>query len=110
MSDIHPLPVYPRKPIGDDLALFKQAKILLNTKQLIQPVDAVPGSPTRIIALREKLPWIADYAYVENPNVGNIAAAMEWALGMKEDSRATTVLRKLQEIMGEGVKEIGDTD
>lgn len=110
MTDVHPLPIYPRKPVGADLALFKEAKARLHTTRLIQPVDAVPGSPTRIIALREKLPWIADYAYIAEPSVANIEAALLWALGYDEDPRATTVLRKLQEIMGDGVKEIADTD
>jgi hypothetical protein len=110
MSDIHPLPVYPRKPTGADLALFKAAKERLHSELLIQPVDAVPGSPTRIISLREKLPWIADHAYVANPTVDSVEAALKWALGLTEDTRATTVIHMLKESFGEGVKEIAGTD
>ena len=110
MNDIHPLPIYPRKPIGDDLALFKEAKARLHTSMLIQTVDAVPGSPTRIISLRERLPWIADHAYIPNPTVSNIEAALKWALGFDENPNATTVLHMLKESFGKGVKEIADTD
>ena len=105
MTDVHPLPIYPRKPTGADLALFKEAKERLHTPMLIQPVDAVPGSPTRIISLREKLPWVADHAYIPNPTVANVEAALKWALGFDENPQATTVLHMLKEAFGEGVTE-----
>lgn len=106
MSTPIPLPIYPHKPVGDDLTLLKQAKALIPTDKLIIPVDAVPGSPGRIIALREHPNWICDHAYVATPNLESIKAALEWALTDKEDPRATTILKTLTETFGEGVKEI----
>jgi hypothetical protein len=32
--------------------------------------------------------------------------ALEWALGLREDSRAFTVVRTLREIFGDGTKEL----
>lgn len=108
MSTPTPLPTYPRKPTGDDLTLLKQAKALVDTDKLIIPVDAVVGSPGRILALREKPDWICDYAYVQNPTIESVKAALEWILNDTEDGRGMTVIRKLTEIFGPGVKEIAD--
>lgn len=105
---IRPLPVYPRKPTGSDLELLKKAKALLNTDILIQPVDAVPGSPGRILALRETPAWLCDHALVQNPTVESLKASLEWILYETEDPRGMTVIKKLTEIFGEGVKEITD--
>lgn len=106
MSTPVPLPTYPHKPVGDDLTLLKQAKALIPTDKLVIPVDAVVGSPGRILALREKPNWICDYAYIANPTVESIKAALEWILNDTEDGRGMTVVRKLTEIFGTGVKEI----
>jgi hypothetical protein len=106
MTNILPLPIYPVKPIGVELEMFKQAKAMVNTDILVQPVRAVHGSPGRVIALRERPHWICDYAYIPNPNVDSLKEAIEWALNLKEDSRGITVIRTLREIFGEGTTEI----
>lgn len=101
-----PLPIYPSKPTGEDLAMLKEAKAKVGANILIQPVRAVQGSPGRIIALRERPHWICDYAFIPNPNPQSMKEALEWALGMKEDGRAITVVRTLTEIFGGGVREL----
>ena len=106
MTNIVPLPIYPSKPTGDDLAILKAAKELVVTETLIKPVRAVPGSPGRVIALREKPGWLCDYAYIPNPNPDSMKAALEWALGLTEDARGITVIRTLREIFGPGVREL----
>jgi hypothetical protein len=106
MTNILPLPIYPVKPIGAELEMFKQAKAMVNTDILVQPVRAVHGSPGRVIALRERPHWICDYAYIPNPNVDSLKEAIEWALNLKEDSRGITVIRTLKEIFGKGTTEI----
>ena len=40
------------------------------------------------------------------PSVESITNAMRWALGDEDDPRATTVLKSLKKIFGDGVKEI----
>jgi len=111
MHDLRPLPVYPRKPQGQDLQLLKEAKALLQTSLLIQPVDAVPGSPGRILALRESPNFLCDHALVRNPTVESVKAALEYCLGLNDDPRATTVLKMLKETFGEETTEIAsDTD
>jgi hypothetical protein len=106
MTNVLPLPVYPAKPTGDDLAMLKEAKAKLGTKIMIQPVRAVQGSPGRVIALREKPHWICDYAYIPNPNPESMKQALAWALGITEDSRAITVVRTLKEIFGLETREL----
>ena len=108
MSDLIPIPVYPRKPSGPDLDLLKQAKQALKSNTLIQPVDAVPGSPGRILALREPLPWLADHALVRNPTLESVTAALSYCMGLNDDPRATTVLKVLKETFGEETREIAD--
>lgn len=105
-STIKPLPVYPSAPTGDDLTLLREAKAKLDTDVLIQPVEAVPGSPGRVIALRQKPNFICDYAFIPEPKPDSMLAALDWALSDKFDSRATTVVQQLQDIFGKGVEEI----
>ena len=103
---MRPLPIYPHKPVGGDLTLLKQAKAEIDTDILVQPVDAVPGSPGRVLALREKPTWICDHAYVANPTKESIKAALEWVLELREDPRGATVIKTLKEIFGPETKEI----
>lgn len=76
---------------------------------LVTPVKAVPGSPGRILAIGEKPPFVCDYALVAKPTVESIKNALEWVLGDHDDPRARTVVQVLEEIFGNGVKEIGTT-
>lgn len=107
---ITPLPVYPRKPSGADLELIKQAKANIQTGLLIQPVDAVPGSPGRILALRQRPNFICDHAFVQNVTLESVTAALEYCLGLNDDPRGVSATIMLKEIFGEGVKEIEDTN
>lgn len=109
MPDLIPLPVYPRKPRGKDLEMLKEAKSFLNVKFLIQPVDAVPGSPGRVLALRESPNFLCDHALVRNPTVSSVQAALAYCLGLTDDTRGTTVLKMLKETFGEETREL-DTD
>ena len=108
MTDIVPLPVYPHKPTGTDLEFLKEAKKALNVDILITPVDAVPGSPGRILALREPLPWLADHALVKNPTLESVTAALSYCMGLNDDPRATTVIKVLREAFGEETREIAE--
>lgn len=106
MSDVTPLPMWPQKPQEPLLSLLKQAKQQLNTSLLISPVKAVPGSPGRVLAIGSKPDFICEYAYVANPTVESLTAALAWCLGLKEDVRGITMGKMLSEYFGEGVKEI----
>ena len=100
------LPVYRSKPVGADLEAFKAAKASMGIQYLIQPVRAVYGSPFRVIALRERPEFICDYALVKEPSQKSIQAALEWALGEHEDSRAVTIVSTLKKIFKGEVREI----
>ena len=108
MPDVTPLPVFPTVPTGDTLTALKTAKSQLNTRVLIQPVKAVPGSPGRILAIGSKPNFLCDYAYVAEPTVESLTAALSWCLGLKEDARGVTIGRMLSEIMGGEVREVDD--
>ena len=106
MTNVVPLPIYPSKPTGDDLAMLRVAKEQVVTDTLVKPVKAIPGSSGRIIALRDKPNWLCDYAYIPNPNPDSMKAALEWALGLTEDARGVTIIRTLREIFGPEVREV----
>jgi hypothetical protein len=106
LSNVIPLPVYPHKPVGADLELIKKAKANIKTDIRIQPVDAVPGSPGRVLALRERPNFICEHAFIETPDENNIQAALEWVILGGEDKRGTSVTMMLKEILGDGVKQI----
>lgn len=101
-----PLPIYPSVPSGDTLAALKSAKQQIPDAPLVQPVKAVPGSPGRILAIGSPPPWLCDYALVGEPTPERLKPALEWALGLKEDDRAMTILKKLQHIFGPETREI----
>lgn len=103
-----PLPIYPHKPTGDVLAMLKQAKQNIKLDILLQPVEAVPGSPGRILCIGEKLPWLQDHALIATPSVASFEAALPYVLGYNDDPRGVTVLRQLREAFGGEVNEITD--
>jgi hypothetical protein len=108
LSNIKPLPVYPRKPVGAVLEALKQAKAKLPTGILITPENAVPGSPGRVLAIGEKPNFLCDYAYVKEPTVESLEQALAWCLELKEDTRGVTIGRMLSELWGGEVKEIAN--
>lgn len=107
VTDLRPLPVWGRQLPGDYEAL-KAAKVALDLPFSIVPAPAVPGSPTRVLAMREVPPFIADYALVRDPsNPAAMLAAMGWALDDTiEDPRATLVFQQLQGVFGPDLKEV----
>jgi len=106
LAEIKPLPIYPSTPTGADLAMFKEAKESLSLPFLIKPVRAVPGSPGRIIALRERPNFICDHAFIPEPNPKSILEALKWATGENHDPRAVSVAQMLSEIFKSEVTEI----
>lgn len=106
MTKIIPLPIYPSAPTGDDLSALKKAKAKIHTDTLIKPVRALPKSPGRIIAIRQKPNFLCDYAFIENPTPETLQPALEWVLGKNETFQYHGVITTLQEIFGAGVEEI----
>jgi hypothetical protein len=108
--ELKPLPIYPQKPQGPILEALKQAKANLHLNYLISPEKAAPGSPGRVLAIGEKPNFLCEYAYVANPTVESLQAALSWVLGITEDARGVTIARMLSEIMGGEVKEIANNN
>ena len=108
MSDVMPIAVWPNKPVLHDMEMLKKAKANIKTDIKMIPVDAVPGSPGRILALRESPPFLCDHALVRNPTVESLTAALSYCLGLNDDPRATTVLKVLKEAFGEETREIAN--
>lgn len=106
MTSIRPLPIYPDVPSGDGLRMLKHAKQSLGIQELVKPVRAVPGSPGRIIAIGEKPEWITDYVHVGEPSFESFKDALMFALRDAKSDTAKTVLEQLQDIFGEGVREV----
>lgn len=106
-TDLRPLPIYPWPLNEVDYGAVRLAKARLGVEWKVLPRPAIAGSPGRILALREPPPFLCDYALVNDPQNGNsMLAALEVALGLKDDERMNTVLDTLKSIFGEGVREI----
>lgn len=101
-----PLPIYPHKPTGKVLDLIRQAKQKLAVDFQVQPVDAVPGSPGRVLALQETPNFLCDHALVQNLTVESLTAALAYVLELNDDPRGVTVRRMLTEIFGGEVREV----
>lgn len=107
--DIRPLAVYPF-PVSDyDRACIRTAKLSLDLPFLVTIVEAVPGSPTRVLALRERPPFLVDHALVKDPNSAPMMMpAMRWALDPENfDLRATYLIEQLN-VVFPGIHEISD--
>lgn len=102
------LPLYPSVPSGEILAALKVAKEQIPEAPLVQPVRAVYGSPGRVLAIGQQPPFLCDYALVGEPTVERLQIALEWVLGLREDSRGMTVLKKMQQIFGSETVEVTD--
>ena len=105
-KSIRPLPIYPSVPTGDGLAAIKKAKAAIKSDLLVKPVRAIPGSPGRILAIREKPNFVCSYALVENPTEENLKPALEWILGLNENYKGYGAIVMLREIFGLEVTEI----
>lgn len=106
MTSIVPLPVYPSKPTGADLEAIRVAKSMLDTDILVKPVKALPRSPGRVLALREKPNFVCDFAFISDNRPQFLRPALAWVLGLNEEYEGHSVITMLQEIFGESVKEI----
>jgi hypothetical protein len=89
------------------LPRLKQVKQGMDTTLQIIPVEAVPGTPARIIAFGKRPGWLCEYALVNDSNNDDaVAAAMAWAMWFNNDSRATTMEKQLSRWFGAEVKEV----
>lgn len=102
------LPIWPAPPTGAGLTALKTAKQQIPDAPLVTPVRSVPGSPGRVLAIGTPPPFLCDYALVETSTSPGLQKALEWTLGLREDERGMTVLKKLQQIFGAETREIFD--
>lgn len=107
---LYPLPIHPWPVTDADLSLIKAAKAQLVTTKLVTPVEAFPGEPVRILALRVAPEFLCDYALVREPeNPVALRTALNWVLDETlDDPRATLILDQLVAIFGVGTREVFD--
>jgi hypothetical protein len=109
MPDVRPFPVH--GSIRDvDREFLHRAKAEINPPYLLTVVEAFPGSPGRVIALREPPPFLCDFALVgETDSYEGFRLALYWALHPEFDHPAASlVIDQLRAIFGPTVKEIHD--
>lgn len=81
-----PLATYPWPPTDRQVELLKQARADLDANVIF--VEAVLGSPGRVLALGSRPPFLCRWAPVRPENVDNpdsIRAALEFVLNESED-------------------------
>lgn len=108
MAEIIPVAFYPNKPSGSFLEVVKETKASIGTELLIKPVKAVPGTPAKIIAVGETPHWVCDHVFVEAGDRKKLEDALQWALGLKDDTSPMSVVHQLREVFGPEVEELTD--
>ena len=105
-----PVPIHPWPPTPADLELLKAVKATLDLPYKIVPVEALPGSPGRVLAFREDTPLLVDSAVVTDPgNTAALQTALSWVLDPTAvDARASLVIDKLRGVFGPDVEEVLD--
>ncbi len=108
---IRPLALYPYPVAEADGKLIRAAKASLQLDFQVQPSPAVPGGPVRVLALRDRPPWLCDAAIVMDPSKpGALESALQWVLTDRPVEEGYSVLTYLKSIFGPEVKEVDDGD
>ena len=107
MSETRPLAIW-GEPLPGDMELLKAAKAALDLPFLIAPVLAMPGGPTRVLALRSLPGFACEYALIKDPsNPEALLAGMRWVLDPSvEDTRASGYGDWLSAVLGDDVVEV----
>jgi hypothetical protein len=103
VTEIRPLFIYGEP----DMEKLKQVKESLGLDYLVRREQARPGRPGitgRVLAFGSSPNFACDYALVRT--VAGYREALEWALNLREDSRATRIEQWLSDIAGRKVREI----
>lgn len=104
---IYPLYYYPDN-VSLDQVRNKFLSYDLNI--LVQPYAATVYDSKRVLAIGDTPDWFVDYAYIEDVEDKHFLDAFLWAIYLKElDYGPSTVLYQLQQIFGEGVKQVADS-
>ncbi|MFF2388941.1 hypothetical protein [Agromyces sp. NPDC058104] len=76
----------------EDVEAIRAAKISLAPPFNVTIVEAVPGEPGRVLALRERPGFVCDHALVPDPSRADVMRdALWWVLDeRREDPRATS--------------------
>lgn len=111
MNDLLPLALHPWPVPEEHLSVVRAAKAALNLPFRVSPCQAVPASPTRVLALGSLPPFVCDCAPVSDPlNVESVKAALLWVLDPEQPlERGYTVVDYLQAAFGPGLREITDS-
>lgn len=108
-GDIRPLPIWSAWPLKDEeYQLIREAKQRLGLPFLAQFGRAVPGSPTRVLAIGGKPDFACEYAEVPNCYSKGLGPALAWVLGEHDDARAMTMEETLSDMFGGTVREVED--
>jgi hypothetical protein len=110
MTSVIPLPVYPKKPTGEILDMFREAKHLVAKRNghdfMVQIIDVTKGFTGKIIAIGKRPDFFAPHYYIENPSVENISYGLEWLVFDQKHPSADSGIFVLRETLGQGVFEL----
>ena len=106
-QSIVPLPVHPWPLTPERDAILRAAKAALELDFLIRPVEAVLGSPGRILSFDGEPPFYCTYAPIRPENANNVtsvAAAMKHCLLGDPESEPFGHEAWMKSIFGEGTR------
>ena len=106
MADITRLHVYGPMPPGFQERL-KEAKRRSGFEGGVIFADIDPSRWHRLICYEVKPPLLIDYALVtRNTTDDGLVQAVQWALGMCDDDRASTLAKQFERVLGKDVTEL----
>lgn len=106
-AELRPLAVW-GAPQPGDVETLQRAESALGLPFALALVPAVPGSPTRVLALRSAPPFLCDFrGSVDPQNDPDLLVKMMWVLDpRRHDPAASLILDQLRGIFGPDVTEI----
>jgi hypothetical protein len=114
MSRVIPLPVYPNKPTGELLEMFREAKArvarIRSDDFMVQLVPVTKGFTGKIVAIGKRPDFFCEHYYIETPDVEKISYALEWLLYDQKHPNADDGTYVLREVFGQGVVEVDVED
>lgn len=95
-------------PTAADWERLSEARKALGYMDLIQPVEALEGSPGPVLAVGKMPDWIVQYAYVPSTRDAKLGERLKACLDRQEDP--DTIGKLLSAWMGVDVKYVGEEE
>lgn len=91
-------------PTTADWERLSEARKALGYMELIQPVEALEGSPGPVLCIGADPSWVTDYAWVENTHSDMLQENLRYCLERQERDTGEVTARLFSKWMGVDVR------